>query len=309
VFERYTERARRAIFFARYEASQFGTPYIEAEHLLLGLMREDKRLRDELQKGKTSDESIRTQMEAETSAGEKISTSVDLPLSHDCRRALTYAAEESEKMGQKFIGTGHLVLGLLRVESSRAAEFLKQGGLRSNLYREIVRTMTGDEPVQMQMHTPEAAPMVQQPKAPSLASPIASIEKLLSAAIRDLDPDQRLKRKPWSRKEAMGHLVDLVATHQRWLARALTEPKLVASAYPQDDWVEAQHYADYGWPELVDLWEALNRLLIHVLLTVPEERLQRECWIGIDRPKTLLELIHRYVDESEDVIGQVLARL
>src|SRR5260370_234880 len=44
MFERYTEKARRVIFFARYEASQFGSPYIETEHLLLGLLRETKAL-------------------------------------------------------------------------------------------------------------------------------------------------------------------------------------------------------------------------------------------------------------------------
>jgi ATP-dependent Clp protease ATP-binding subunit ClpC len=44
MFERYTEKARRIIFFGRYEASRFGSPYIETEHLLLGLLREDKAL-------------------------------------------------------------------------------------------------------------------------------------------------------------------------------------------------------------------------------------------------------------------------
>ncbi len=44
MFEKYTEKARRVIFFARYEASQFGQPHIETEHLLLGLLREDKAL-------------------------------------------------------------------------------------------------------------------------------------------------------------------------------------------------------------------------------------------------------------------------
>lgn len=44
MFERYTEKVRRTIFFARYEASQFGSPYIETEHVLLGLLREDKAL-------------------------------------------------------------------------------------------------------------------------------------------------------------------------------------------------------------------------------------------------------------------------
>jgi ATP-dependent Clp protease ATP-binding subunit ClpC len=48
MFERYTEKARRVIFFARYEASQFGSPHIETEHILLGLLREDKALRRRL---------------------------------------------------------------------------------------------------------------------------------------------------------------------------------------------------------------------------------------------------------------------
>jgi ATP-dependent Clp protease ATP-binding subunit ClpC len=59
MFERYTEKARRVIFFARYEASQFGSPYIETEHLLLGLMREDKALTNRFLRS-TSVESIRT---------------------------------------------------------------------------------------------------------------------------------------------------------------------------------------------------------------------------------------------------------
>ena len=60
MFERYTEKARRVIFFARYEASQFGSPYIETEHLLLGLLREDKALTNRfLRSPHTSIESIR----------------------------------------------------------------------------------------------------------------------------------------------------------------------------------------------------------------------------------------------------------
>jgi hypothetical protein len=307
VFERYTERARRTIFFARYEASQFGTPHIETEHLLLGLLREDHRLRGEL-KGRISEDTFRTQIEAETPRREKISVSVDLPLSHECRRVLSYAADESEKLGHKFVGTGHLVLGLLRVENSKAAIFLEKNGIRPNLYREVVRTMTGDEPLQ----TPQPglpAPTPRQPRAAPLTEPIAAIEKLLELNIRGLDSDHRLKRKPWSRKEAMGHLVDLAITHQRWLARALTEPNLAASGYPDDDWVAAQQYAAYSWPELIDLWEGINRLLIHVLQTVAEEKLRLECRIGIHEPQTLLGLIQRYVKECEDVIGQILARL
>ncbi len=59
MFERYTEKARRVIFFARYEASQYGSPYIETEHLLLGLLREDKALANRFLRSHGSIESIR----------------------------------------------------------------------------------------------------------------------------------------------------------------------------------------------------------------------------------------------------------
>jgi len=99
MFERYTEKARRVIFFARYEASQFGSPYIETEHLLLGLLREDKALTTRFLRSHTSVESIRKQIEAHTTIREKVSTSVDLPLSNECKRVLAYAAEEAERLG------------------------------------------------------------------------------------------------------------------------------------------------------------------------------------------------------------------
>ena len=75
MFERYTEKARRVIFFARYEASQFGSPYIETEHLLLGLLREDKALTNRFLRSHASVESIRKQIEGHTTLREKVSTS------------------------------------------------------------------------------------------------------------------------------------------------------------------------------------------------------------------------------------------
>ena len=124
MFERYTEKARRVIFFARYEASQFGSPYIETEHLLLGLLREDKALTNRFLRSHASVESIRKQIEGHTTIREKVSTSVDLPLSNECKRVLAYAAEEAERLSHKHIGTEHLLLGLLREEKCFAAEIL-----------------------------------------------------------------------------------------------------------------------------------------------------------------------------------------
>ena len=136
MFERYTEKARRVIFFARYEASQFGSPYIETEHLLLGLLREDKALTNRFLRSHGSVESIRKQIEGRTAIREKVSTSVDLPLSQESKRVLAYAAEEAERLAHKHIGTEHLLLGLLREEKCFAAEILHERGLRLSTLRE-----------------------------------------------------------------------------------------------------------------------------------------------------------------------------
>src|SRR5437867_3147715 len=136
MFERYTEKARRVIFFARYEASQFGSPYIETEHLLLGLLREDKALANRFLRSHAAVDSIRKQIEGHATIREKVSTSVDLPLSHECKRVLAYGAEEAERLNHKHIGTEHLLLGLLREEKCFAAEILHERGLRLSTIRE-----------------------------------------------------------------------------------------------------------------------------------------------------------------------------
>src|ERR1700755_2579544 len=144
MFERYTEKARRVIFFARYEASQFGSPYIETEHLLLGLLREDKALANRFLRSHAAIESIRKQIEAHTTVREKVSTSVDLPLSHECKRVLAYGAEEAERLNHKHIGTEHLLLGLLREEKRFAAEILHERGLRLSQVREEIQRSSSE---------------------------------------------------------------------------------------------------------------------------------------------------------------------
>ena len=139
MFERYTENARRTVFFARYEASQFGSPYVETEHLLLGLLRENKALANRFLRSAAQIDSIRKQIEAYTTIREKVSASVDLPLSHECKRVLAYGAEEAERMRRKHIGTEHLLLGLLREEKSFAAQLLREEGLTLDSVREQVQ--------------------------------------------------------------------------------------------------------------------------------------------------------------------------
>jgi hypothetical protein len=150
MFERYTEKARRTIFFSRYEASQFGSSFIETEHLLLGLLREDKALARQFLASYAKVEDIRDAIaqwfKEEGKIGPKTSTSVDLPLSHEAKRTLAYGAEEAERMQHKEIGTPHLLLGLLREENSFGAQLLREQGLTLHLVREQVQRMQQSEP-------------------------------------------------------------------------------------------------------------------------------------------------------------------
>ena len=127
MFERYTEKARRVIFFARYEASQFGSPYIETEHLLLGLLRESRALVNRLLP-QLREPIVRKQIEEHSPNRAIISTSVDLPLSNEAKRVLAYASEEAEQLKDQHIGSEHLLPSLLREEGFFSAQLLKELG-------------------------------------------------------------------------------------------------------------------------------------------------------------------------------------
>jgi ATP-dependent Clp protease ATP-binding subunit ClpC len=146
MFERFTDKARRVVFFARYEASQYGSPYIETEHLLLGLLREDKGLTYRFLRPPGTAEAIRKAVEQHTTIREKIETSIDLPLSNENKRVLAYASEEAERLSQQHIGTEHLLLGLLREEQCFAAKVLHERGVRLEQVREELRKLPLEPP-------------------------------------------------------------------------------------------------------------------------------------------------------------------
>ena len=129
MFERYTERARRVLFFSRYEASQLGSISIETEHLLLGLIREGKGLTSRIfARAHVSLEELRKEIEAQKVFHEKVSTSVEIPFSLESKRVLEATAEESDRLLHNYIGTEHLLLGLLHEERSVAGSLLDREG-------------------------------------------------------------------------------------------------------------------------------------------------------------------------------------
>ena len=141
MFEKYTEKARRVIFFARYEASQLGSSSIETEHILLGLLREGDTITSRLfTQSNIKLEAVRKEIGDVTPLRDKVSTSIEIPLSEESKRVLAYAAEEAESLLHKYIGTEHILLGLLRERKSLAARILAEKGMRLNSAREEIIT-------------------------------------------------------------------------------------------------------------------------------------------------------------------------
>jgi len=138
MFESYTEKARRTLYFARLEASEFGSSCIGSEHLLLCLLREYKGLVRLFPKPEDALDIVRKHIEEHVTVRERIPTSIDLPISDECRRILQQASEEAERMGHKHVGGEHLLLGILREQGSYVLRLLNENGLYLDSVREKI---------------------------------------------------------------------------------------------------------------------------------------------------------------------------
>jgi len=140
MFERYTEQARRVIFFARYEASTYGSPQIASEHLLLGLLNDKSGPVPAALRDAGTLESIRADVEARITIGERIPTHVEIPLSEDSRNILQYATDSADQLGHRRVEAVHLLIGILREEDCLAAQILWSRGLKSSEINEFAET-------------------------------------------------------------------------------------------------------------------------------------------------------------------------
>ena len=159
MFERYTESARRALFFARYEVSQLGASSIEVEHLLLGLARAEVGVVGRVfGNADLSIDALRREIAAKSAFGEKHSTSVEIPFSRPTQRALNFAAEEADRLAHAYIGVEHLLLGVLREDDAVAAAILHGHGIELKGVRTAIATMLAESsgiegtPAEIAMH-------------------------------------------------------------------------------------------------------------------------------------------------------------
>jgi ATP-dependent Clp protease ATP-binding subunit ClpC len=203
MFERYTESARRVLFFARYETSTTGSRSIESEHMLLGLVREPGPIVRRLLAGaETNVEQLRQEVENRIASRERVALSVEIPFSEEMKRILTFTAEEADGLGHSDIGTEHILLALLRAPESGAGAILTGHGLRLQTAREAVVAMLAEGVPSTSSRTGkdtsesvtrhQAAP-VPQPAGPrvdteGIVSDIERIQRLVERIVMTLPP-------------------------------------------------------------------------------------------------------------------------
>ena len=157
MFERYTEEARRALFFARYEASQRGSRSIESEHLLLGLIRESRGpVTAILVHFQSSAVAVLREIEVRAPLSDTIvPPSAEIPFSQQVRLALDETREEADRLRHPHIGPEHLLLGLLSDGQSVAGSILNQQKMTLEATREYIATQpaaASSTPSEVEVH-------------------------------------------------------------------------------------------------------------------------------------------------------------
>jgi len=144
MFNRFTERARKVIILAKEEARRFNHDYIGTEHILLGLVREGEGVAAAvLQKMGVSLENIRLEIEKLVQPGPTTQIIGDIPFTPRAKKALELSAEEARSLGHNYIGTEHLLLGLIREGEGIASQVLLNLGMDLNTVRNEVMELLG----------------------------------------------------------------------------------------------------------------------------------------------------------------------
>lgn len=199
MFERYTKTARRVIFYSRYIANQVGSPEIETEHILLGLLRADMVLARRFLGSPWAAEEIWREIERSKPVRAINPGTVDLRLSTGGKRVLLLAAKEADQLSPKKIRTEHLLLGLLRDEKCLAAVLLHGHGLRFISTREeLGRSPHDDSATEKFVREPSPLPQDVVELLTRIRSIVSRMEEAIAshdfAKARSCSDEERLER-------------------------------------------------------------------------------------------------------------------
>ena len=144
MYERFTDRARKVMQLANQEAQRFNHEYIGTEHILLGLVKEGSGVAANVLKNLDIDlRKIRLEVEKIVQSGPDMVTMGKLPQTPRAKKVIEYSIEEARNLNHNYVGTEHLLLGLLREQEGVAAQVLMNLGLKLEDVREEVLNLLG----------------------------------------------------------------------------------------------------------------------------------------------------------------------
>ena len=144
MYERFTDRARKVMTLANQEAQRFNHEYVGTEHVLLGLVKEGSGVAANVLKNLDVDlRKIRVEVEKIVQAGPDMVTMGKLPQTPRAKKVIEYAIEEARNLNHNYVGTEHLLLGLLREQEGVAAQVLMNLNLKLEEVREEVLNLLG----------------------------------------------------------------------------------------------------------------------------------------------------------------------
>jgi ATP-dependent Clp protease ATP-binding subunit ClpC len=148
MFDRFTERARKVMTLARQEAQKLNNDYIGTEHILLGLVQEGSGVAAQVLKNLDVDlRKVRAEVERLVEHGTSPVSGTQLPFTPRAKRVLELALEEAQNLGHNYIGTEHLLLGLIRESDGPAAHVLQNLGVKpEDVREEVIELLGADAP-------------------------------------------------------------------------------------------------------------------------------------------------------------------
>ena len=144
MYERFTDRARKVMQLANQEAQRFNHEYVGTEHVLLGLIKEGSGVAANVLKNLNVDlRKIRLEIEKIVQSGPDMVTMGKLPQTPRAKKVIEYSMEEARNLNHNYVGTEHLLLGLLREQEGIAAQVMINLGLKLEEVREEVLNLLG----------------------------------------------------------------------------------------------------------------------------------------------------------------------